>query len=105
MSRENEQLYHRRCFLNDESGAAMIEAQLDNNSWTDKDTGERHPCYDGTIHITDCSRSIELSVEISNDLDKVRSNICKLDRLLDALQGMREAMVRAAKREFPGKKF
>lgn len=101
----SEELFHRRCFLNDESGAAIIEASFSDNSWVDRQTSERRLHYDGTIHITDCSRSIELSLNIDNDAESARNSLRKLDRLLDVIQGVRDAVVRAAKREFPGRKF
>ena len=105
MSRKSERLFHRRCFLNDGDGAAMVEAYLDDNSWVEDKTGDHRPSYNGTLHITDCSRSIELSVGIYKDIDDIRGDLRKLDRLIDAAQGLRDAMARAAKREFPGRKF
>lgn len=103
----SERLFHHRCFLNDESGAAMLEATVEDNSWADRQTGERRMSYDGTLHITDCSRSIELTFGVGCDdgIDDMRSVLRKLDRLIDAAQDMRDAFARAAKREFPGKKF
>jgi hypothetical protein len=100
-------LFHYRCFLNEESGAAIVEAGLDDNSYIDHRNNERRPSFDGTLHITDCSRSIELSVNFGgeNGVEDARKSLHKLDRLLDAVQGIRDALARAAKREFPGKKF
>jgi hypothetical protein len=100
----SESLFHRRCFLNDETGAAIVEASFEDNSYDDRED-KRRPSYDGTLHITDCSRSIELAFNFGKDVDDARKDLRKLDRLIDIMQGLRDAMARAAKREFPGKKF
>jgi hypothetical protein len=104
MSHRDERLFYRRCFLNDEEGAAMVEARLHDNSWTERPSGETRLNFDGTLHITDCSRSIELDCSFS-DVEGARGNLRKLDRLIDAVQGLRDATARAAKREFPGRKL
>lgn len=92
-------LFHLRTFLNEETGSAMVEADFNENSWTNKQTGERNFGAGGTIHITDCSRSIELDVSF-DDLDGARRVLRKLDRLLDAVNGVRDAAARIARREF-----
>jgi hypothetical protein len=96
-------LFHRRCFLNDETGAAMLEAYVDDNSWVHAQTQERHASYDGSMQITDCSRSVSLEFSFS-DVEDARQQLRKLDRLIDAAQDMRAVIVRSAKREWPGKK-
>lgn len=103
MSERETKLYHKRAFLNAESGAAMIEASATNGSWNDKNTGERRVNVYGTVHLTDCSRSIELDVSFS-DLEDARAAVYKLDLLIDVLQDLRNAIARTVKQEFPGKK-
>jgi hypothetical protein len=92
-------LFHLRAFLNDESGSAMVEADFHESTWINKQTGERRFSASGTIHVTDCSRSIELDV-CFDDLDGARRVLRKLDRLLDAVNGVRDAAARIARREF-----
>ncbi len=103
MSNDNE-LFYRRAFLNEGRGPAMVEAQVNDNSWTDKTSGDRRASFDGTLTITDCSRSVSLDACFS-DIEGARNVLRKLDRLSDAIQGMRDAMGRAARREWPGKKL
>lgn len=100
----SEQLYHRRCFLNETTGAAMVEVEVTNSSWTNDKTNEYNPSYGGSVHLTDCSRSIELDFGFDS-AETARDALRKLDRLIDAAQGMRDALARAAKREWPGRKF
>lgn len=103
MSTDN-QLFHFRKFLNDGQGAAMVEARVTDNCSVNRNNGERSVSIDGELHITDCSRSIQLDTYF-NDIDGARAALLKLDRLIDAVQGMRDAVVRAARREFPGRKL
>jgi hypothetical protein len=98
----SERLYHHRCFLNDETGAAILEALVEDDSSTHNN--HRHFGISATLHITDCSRSIELSFGFSK-VEEARDDLSKLDRLIDAAQGMRDTLARAAKREWPGRKF
>lgn len=97
-------LFYRRAFLNEKSGAAIIEASVDDNSGTDRN-GDRYFSVDSTIHITDCSRSISLDACIGNDIEDARDSLRKLDRLVDTIQGVRDTLARAVRREWPGKKF
>lgn len=100
---EHKRVFHDRRFLNADSGAAVVEADLYDNSWNDKNNGERHVSVSGTLHVTDCARSISLDFSY-HDLDDAREQVRKLDRLIDAAQGMRDAIVRSARREWPGRK-
>jgi hypothetical protein len=97
-------LFHMRQFLNDEKGSAIVEATVEHTEYDVRSDGKRSWNIDGTLHITDCSRSVELSTYVSN-LDEARSVLRKLDRLSDAVQGMRDAIARCARREFPGRKL
>lgn len=101
---DTRQLFHHREFLNEKIGSAMVEAMLSEHTWDDRNTGERHVNIDGTLHITDCSRSVELDASFNN-VDEARKILRKLDRLIDAVQGTRDAIVRAARREWPGRKL
>lgn len=92
-----ETVFHRRLFLNDKEGAAMVEAKLANHSY-DRN-GERAASYDGTLHLTDCNRSIDLSFDFYSKED-ARMAIRKLDRLIETVEDLRTAVKRAAKKEF-----
>ena len=102
MSTDTE-LFHYRAFLNEGKGGAIVEATLTHTEYERRDN-ERSWNIDGTLHITDCSRSVELSAYVS-DIDEARGVLRKLDRIVDAAQGMRDAIVRAARREWPGRKL
>lgn len=101
---DDKQLFYMRAFLNDETGAAIVEASVTDSCSFNANKQERYVSVYGTLHITDCSRSVELDVSF-NDIEGARGQLRKLDRLIDAAQGMREALARAARREWPGRKL
>ena len=80
----------------------MVEATVTDNSWVRN--GDRTLSFDGVLHITDCSRSVELDTSFF-DIEGARGNVRKLDRLIDAAQGMRDTIARVARREWPKKKL
>ncbi len=94
---DDEVLYHRR-FLNDSHGAAMVEVQLNDYSHTDKE-GKRHPSFSGSIHITDCNRSVGLDVDYG-DLEDAQAVVRKLNRLIDSVEQVRDAVKRTIKKEW-----
>jgi hypothetical protein len=96
---EEKALFHYRDFLNSEEGAAIVEAKFTRNSWTNRQAQETTVSFDGTLNITDCSRSVSLDASFST-IEDARRVVRKLDRLLDAVQGMRDAAARAATRTY-----
>lgn len=94
-------IFHKRQFLNDREGAAMIEASLYNRSWEDKE-GKRQFSLDGEVHITDCSRSVSLSIDV-NDSKSWANAVHKLERVIRVLEQMKDRINAEASHELDKK--
>lgn len=91
-------IYRRRAFLNDRKGMAAVEVTLSKNKWTVKKTGEKCWHVDGAINITDCYRHISLDVSVgSGKRSGLPAALRKLNRLVNAISGLRAALVKEAK--------
>lgn len=98
---EDKKAFHRRQFLNDEEGMAAYEATVYNRSWDDerKDKpARRRISIDGSFSVTDCHRSISLDVDISDE-ESLGRTVRKLNRLARAVEDLRDALVKTARRE------
>lgn len=93
-----ERVHHKRTFLNAEDGMAALEASVSNHSWTNKEDGKHFTNIDGGLCITDCSRSISLNFSV-NDAESLAKAVQKANRLLHAIEDLRDALVKTAKRE------
>jgi hypothetical protein len=95
---KEKRVFHKRAFLNSGEGMAALEVRVIDGSYTVKDTGKCQVNLDGGLSVTDCSRAISLDFYVW-DAKSLAAAVQKADTLIDAIEGMRDALVKAAKRE------
>jgi hypothetical protein len=98
--RKTKDVYHKRQFLNEKKGPAMVEATLTNCSWDDPDpkVGKRFLDLEGSVKLTDCSRSVELDFSANNQ-EQAYAAVYKLERLIAVLDGFAGAIRDEARKE------
>lgn len=80
--------YHRRGFLNKNTGVALFESSVDKDSNTSFG-------FDANFTLSDCSRNINLDFYVWEQKD-FREKIAKVDLLISELFKFKEAMIKCA---------